>query len=748
MKYSFFKYMSLYNTLLCFILSLIFISCTKDAKDFDFNLIDSFQKAQPIWPKGKETNRNITVCFRQIVNVDKKEKYNLKITASTNYRVYINNKFLAHGPCVAAHDYYRIDSYDITDLLIIGKNIVAIEVCGYNEPSYYLLDQPSFLQAEIDKSGFVIAATGLHKDFPAYILNQRKVDVPRFSYQRPCSEYYILSSNYEDWRNLIEWDFPKEECLIVQQKKILPRGVPYPDYSIIKSSQLSDSIYMFNCNSTGFLGCSVKVKKTSKLIFYFDELLTGNDVNYKRLGTIGYIVYELEPGDYNLESFEPYTMKYVKVKIEGDCDILQLYLRNYVNADVYRSKFESNDVEINFLFETARETARQNTLDVFMDCPSRERAGWLCDSYFAARVAFDLSGYTWIEKNFFENFLLPESYKNIPKGMLPMCYPSDHVDKNFIPNWAMWFVLQLKEFKERSNNVQIIQNLKPKVYDLIDYFKNFKNEDGLLENLEKWVFVEWSAANSFVQDVNYPTNMLYAAMLDAASNLYNDSSLKNEANHIRQVIRKQSYNGEFFLDHAVRENGKLQIKNDCTEVCQYYAFYFKIATPDSFPQLWKTLINDFGPIREKINKYPNIHVANAFVGNYLRLELLSEYGYTQQLLTETIDEYMVMAKTTGTLWENMGSYASCNHGFASHILHVFYRDLLGVKSISLRTKDIFISFTKTELTHCKGIIPIESDFLQLSWEKKNDTLYYQINVPQDYRVKLENKSEYILKKIN
>ena len=38
--------------------------------------------------------------------------------------------------------------------------MVALEVAGYNEPSYYLLDQPSFLQAEVEIDGECIAATG------------------------------------------------------------------------------------------------------------------------------------------------------------------------------------------------------------------------------------------------------------------------------------------------------------------------------------------------------------------------------------------------------------------------------------------------------------------------------------------------------------------------------------------------------------------------------------------------------------
>jgi alpha-L-rhamnosidase len=28
-----------------------------------------------------------------------------------------------------------------------------------------------------------------------------------------------------------------------------------------------------------------------------------------------------------------------------------------------------------------------------------------------------------------------------------------------------------------------------------------------------------------------------------------------------------------------------------------------------------------------------------------------------------------MARATGTLWENMTDFASCNHGFASHVAY-------------------------------------------------------------------------------
>jgi alpha-L-rhamnosidase len=257
-------------------------------------------------------------------------------------------------------------------------------------------------------------------------------------------------------------------------------------------------------------------------------------------------------------------------------------LREYAGAGVWQAHFAASDERLNRLFAAGRETFRQNALDIFMDCPSRERAGWLCDSFFTSRVAKDLCGDARIEKNVFENYLLPPKFAYLPDGMLPMCYPADHNDGVFIPNWALWFVVELEEYLARSGDRETVDALRPRVLRLFDYFKKFRNEDGLLEKLESWVFVEWSDANSFVQDVNYPSNMLYAKALEAAGKMYGLSDLTDDAEHIRETIRRQSFEAGFFADNAKRVNGKLQTTTNRTEVCQYFAFFFDVAKPETY----------------------------------------------------------------------------------------------------------------------------------------------------------------------
>jgi len=772
----------------------------------------SFDSAKPIWPKGRETEKNLLVGFRASFKAPAQEKVMLRATGATLYRVFLNGHFLGEGPARGPHGFFRVDEWDLTAKLQPGVNVVAFEVAGYNVNSYYLLDQPSFLQAEILSDGKVLASTEGHgAPFMATILKERVQKVQRYSFQRPFSEVYRLAPGYDRWRVDAASTLAEAKVSVQPAKALLSRRVAYPEYVVrqpswivshgqfrtglkldhpwkdrsltaigpklggypekeletIPSLELQTiasvtnfpvnqpwtpgeplilpssawQIVDFGCNLTGFVGAKISCKNRTRLLLTFDEILSDGDVDFKRLGCVNIVAYDLQPGGYELESFEPYTLRYLKLIIlEGDCQVQDLYLREYAGAGVWQAHFAASDERLNRLFAAGRETFRQNALDIFMDCPSRERAGWLCDSFFTSRVAKDLCGDTRIEKNFFENYLLPPKFAYLPDGMLPMCYPADHNDGVFIPNWALWFVVELEEYLARSGDRETVDALRPRVLRLFDYFKKFRNEDSLLEKLESWVFVEWSDANSFVQDVNYPSNMLYAKALEAAGKMYGLSELTDDADRIRETIRRQSFEGGFFSDNAKRVNGKLQVTTNRTEVCQYFAFFFDVAKPETHSELWQRLVKDFGPQRKQTKAFPEVHPANAFIGNVLRLELLSRYGLCQQLLDESLAYQLHMADRTGTLWENDGAYASCNHGFASHGgVHVLYRDALGLQQVDTVNKDVQLRFTDSRLDWCEGRMPTVDGPVELRWRKEGGKRIYQVTVPLGYTVGVENR---------
>ena len=329
------------------------------------------------------------------------------------------------------------------------------------------------------------------------------------------------------------------------------------------------------------------------------------------------------------------------------------------------------------IYNAALETFRANSVDIYMDCPSRERAGWLCDSFFTSRVEYALTGKAALERAFLQNFLLPESIEYIPQGMLPMCYPADHYDKTYIPNWAMWYAVELCEYFTRTGDREFVEGAKEKMYDLIAFFGKYENEYGLLENLESWVFLEWSKSNELTQDVSFASNMLYAYMLEGLGKLYADEALIAKAAALKAVINEMSMTESgFYCDNAYRRDGKLVLSGERTESCQYYAFFSNVATPETHPRLWNTLVNDFGYARAEKGLYPEIWPANAFIGNYLRLDLLDRHGLKEALYDHIKGYFTYMADQTGTLWELVASQASCNHGFASHV--IYWMDRLGL----------------------------------------------------------------------
>jgi len=777
--------------------------------------VSTFRSAQPIWPAGREKEMNLLVGFRAVFPDPGAGPVVLRIAAWSLYRVFLNGCFIGHGPARGPHDDYRIDEWALTGLQAEG-NVVAVEVAGYNVNNFYLVNRPSFLQAEILCEDRTIASTaGQGIAFQAAVLDHRVRKSQRCRIQRTFVEHYRLRGGYDRWRNDPKAPFAPTECAIGEPRALLPRRVPYPDFGLrqpvrcvctgrmerrpewmgeYRCDTVSDigpehlgypqdelelvplyelqgwtnaaveptdafldgpfrahlderafAMLDFGRVLSGLVGVSLICRKPTRLFITFYETLAEHEVGSRRTPSPEAVTLDLAEGEYEFESLEPYTWRFLRLlAAEGDVEIRDVRLRQIENPQAREAAFACSDPRLERLFEAARATFAQNAVDLFTDCPSRERAGWLCDSFFTARVAPDLCGNTVVERNFLENYLLPESFEHHPAGMLPMCYPADHYNGNFIPNWAMWLVLELEEYLHRSGDRAMIDAFEPKVTALVDYFEPFRNEFGLLEKLKRWVFIEWSRANDFVQDVNYPSNMLYAGMLDAVARLYGRSDLAERAAALRQTIREKSFDGEFFTDNATRCDGKLEATANRTEVCQYFAFFFDVATPDSHPVLWDRLVRDFGPARRQAETWPDIHVANAFIGNYLRIELLSRYGLADRVLDESLGYFLKMADLTGTLWEMDSPTASCNHGFASHVAHSLIRDVLGLRRIDPERKTVTVRFNDLPLDRCRARVPLGRDAVELAWWKESGQLHYRIELPADFRLAVENHTNFSL----
>jgi alpha-L-rhamnosidase len=192
----------------------------------------AFRSAQRIWPEGREKQMNLSVGFRAGFDAPSGKHVHLRVAGCTFYRLYLNGRFHAWGPARGPKDHFRVDLWDITPLLMNGRNFVCAEVAGYNVNSYYVLDQPSFLQAEVATDSEVLASTGGEGErFEAQILTERVQKVQRYTFQRTFSEIYHLDQQSSAWRERPEAAMQTVTCAVFPPAHYVDRGVPYPNYA-------------------------------------------------------------------------------------------------------------------------------------------------------------------------------------------------------------------------------------------------------------------------------------------------------------------------------------------------------------------------------------------------------------------------------------------------------------------------------------------------------------------------------------
>lgn len=495
------------------------------------------------------------------------------------------------------------------------------------------------------------------------------VGVKPEKYRKDRSLYGVgdcFKSELGGWKeDELEWHL-SDDVQEWQTTRLTPEISKYSGETVLKKGQFE--ILFLPFEQTGFIAAEIECKQSGTLYFTVDETLRpSGDVDPLSMQCTNIVRLDMTEGSYCFSTAEPFGFKYMRISaVEGEFTVKNPHIIELCCCEPVTAEYNSLDPVLQKVFKAAVNTFKQNAVDIFMDCPTRERAGWLCDSFFTARTELALTGDNRIERNFLENYNLPKSFEFLPEGMIPMCYPADAINGQFIPNWVMWFILELEDHYQRTGDKDFVLGFKDRVYGLLKYFEQFENADGLLEKLENWVFVEWSKANDFVQDINFPSNMIYCRVLRAVGNIFGDETALKKAEKLAEVIRRRSFNGEFFTDNEVYRDGKPVSSGERSETCQYYAFFTDIATPETYPELWQRLLTDFGPDRGEKGLWPEIWPSNSFVGNYLRLDLLRRYGLFEQLLKECVGYFEYMADRTGTLWENTYDKASCNHGFASY----------------------------------------------------------------------------------
>lgn len=683
-----------------------------------------FRKAIPVWASGCAKEMNCALVFE--ADIPSLDGCTMRISAYTFYRLYANGEFVAFGPARAAEGYARVDVLDLNPYHRGAGNRIRVEVVGYYCRSLTTAFGPSFFCAEIlEKDGSPVCASGTEGDFVCRRMTEKLRHAERYSGQRqfgelwdfsadtdaplpltdaPCPVWLPRTAPYPAYRDILLTrhggcgDYHEDETLPFRenrysfacsdywgtfkkeeiadrpyrwiQRQALSKASPGDELPVTLSAG-EYALFDFGILHSGFLLLGGRALSACDIVIGYSEYCDVGTFSFTNINMQNVISCRFPAGaDVAFQSFEPYTVRNAVILVKSGALILSSFgVKTYEHTMQGARRPAIGDPSLARIYDAALRTFAHNAVDLFSDCPSRERAGWLCDSYFTGAVEHFLFGKTPVEDAFLENYRLYRENPFIPSGMLPMCYPADsgHVESQpYIPQWCMWYVLEVRDYLTERNPDKDPALFRDSVMGVVNFLAGYENEDGLLEDLPGWNFVEWSDANKWVRNVNYPTNFLYAEVLRCTAALYGDTALSEKAERICQTAICQSFDGVLFSDNAVRdENGRLIPTGNASEAGQYYAVLFGGVDVDApeYAALKHHILTGFADMTGTTErKYVPV---NAFIGLYLRIKVLLKLGLYDILLGELDGFFGGMVGKTGTLWEYRQMTGSYDHGFAS-----------------------------------------------------------------------------------
>ena len=726
------------------------------------------------------------------------------ITAQNIYRLYINGEIVMQGPRRTAHGYLRVDEIDVEKYLSVGDNHIAVELVeygdGYGDYSNDSTLEDAMLICELVCGRKCLFATG-RDEMQVKRLDFRVGKTERISHSRESIEVYRLFSGYDSWlvgvaefvyaaKVDVEKSYLYTSLLFPTLKKhVFENIISYGACSIDRDknitlgfyesesylSQLDDLAYVECRKTVETSSVGVKVKKDKNEIEVESE---SDSYIFMDLGKciVGLLCLELESdsgivdivrseaidGGGNIPYYfgtvsrvhtsggrvkrvfiEPGNYRYLKIYMRGcgRVSIKDISVLEYFYPDEKRCSFLCNDESVNGLYNAAKQTLLLNTLDIFMDCPERERAGWLCDSLWTARAASLMLSDDRVEREMLETFLLTDP-KKFFYGFFPEAYPANKQDYHQlagITTWSFWLMCELCEYVKRTGDIQLAREFEGRVAAFVDGSQYFIGKSGLLEDMP-YIFVDWSMSNSKMSTLPISTaaNSLYSYMLIELGELYENEEWislgKSVRGTLRRIIELNRGESAVFSDSfRWDENQNIVARPICTEACIYTALWSGLFNKEEKPELMELVTHSMGTCPEN-PRDPDVLKSNLFIGLCIRLDMLSRIGEYEKMYKDLLDIYMWQIKEgPGTLWENNFTHTSSRcHGFASHAGVHLMRDIVGFADINKKEGKITIAPHICGLKWARGCVEIDGRLSLVEWSFDGHRFYMNVDLPENY----------------
>lgn len=594
----------------------------------------------------------------------------LKISADSEYAVFVNGAFV-YGGQYADFPWYKVyDEIDITKFVREGENALSVHVWHIGETTFchYINRGGVFFCVEEDGKNVAYSdARTQCRRLPRYIggLRTRINVVTGFTFRISTVE------PEQPFKNAAEIDDMPQTLYLrpIELLRVLPEA---------EAKEIGDKVYDLGRETVGFPYIEFSAPKGAEIAVAFGERLTEEGHVPGKIGTYNF-TYTIVGNGERVRVFNPLRKlgcRYFEVL--GDCTVYTIGVVALEYPFTERKRRFSSPLRQS-IYDTAVRTLRLNAFEHYYDCPWREQAFYALDSRLQMRYGY--IAFTSTEYQYGAMKLMSEDRHDT--GMISIVVPT--TDEVVIPSFSFAYIDAMREYAEHTGDIRLIERYFDKIASIADVFLS-RMKDGLIENFdgkEYWNFYEWNDKLDAMWHFGDDPSSRYQR--DCALNLNFVLALQSIVKICRMTGRdaavyedaearlKERINEVFFCE----KDGLYTFSEDenyYTDLCNAYAVLSETATGERAEKICEKLADEKGGLVEcslsmLAYKYDALLKCDKEkYASFVLDDIDKKFGY---MLSEGATSFWETMKG----WRDFDNGGSLCHGWSA--LPVYYYVLLG-----------------------------------------------------------------------
>jgi alpha-L-rhamnosidase len=696
----------------------------------------------------------------------------IHVSADSRYRLYVNGKWLSHGPAAGDLRHWQFETLDIAPFLKPGKNYITAEV--WNSEGKRAMAHLSY------ETGFILQENDLKKHYGLNTdstwlscRNEGYTAIEQWSSNTDIgpAEMVDFSRYPSDWNadqllDRSQWKAAKEGShgqtkwsvfnqpgrFLVQRSIPAMRMQPIRFASVRKSSGLLVKENSLRQKRSYHIPANTKVewlidqkeltnaypvllldkgKNAAVNIAYAEALYDNANRKGQRDQIEGRHFRGFQDGIIASGAQTSYTplwyrtFRYLKLSVvtKGEAlDITDFYAIKSEYPFDLNASFKSDDRTLDTILNIGWRTAKLCAMETYMDCPYYERLQYIGDTRIQGMVSLYNSGDDRLLRQALNQF----DQSRMSEGITLSRYPTNYDQQ--IPPFSLWWIGMVHDYYMYRGDEQLIQSLLPGVRQVISFFETYQQADGSLGEMPYWNFTDWPNSKGWIFGVPPNAQSGNSAILDMQLLLAYQTAAKLEA-----ALGSQELNDSY-------QQKIMQLKNTIT--IKYWSEQKKLFADEDTRQLFSQHANVLAVLTELIPQKQSADIMDRVLSDtslaqttiyfrYYQMLALKKVGYANRYLDQ-LDVWRDHMKHGLTTWaeiSNTETTRSDCHAWGASPNIELYRIVLGIDTDGPGFTKVKIEPALGKLKNASGTIPHPKGPLSVSYREKGKKWLIEIQLP-------------------